>query len=68
MGTSTVPRTRAKHGLSHSRSMVRSRMRPCVEEERQLSKVMGGTGPGGSGSSPGQQFPAQLQLHGGTTA
>lgn len=44
MGTSTVQRTRAKQGRSHSRSTLRLRMVPSVVVERQLSKVMGATG------------------------
>ena len=44
MGTSMVARTRAKQGRSQRRSTVRLRMVPSVVVERQLSKVMGGTG------------------------
>ncbi len=44
IGTSILQRTRAKQGRSHRRSTVRSRMVPSVVVERQLSKVMGGTG------------------------
>jgi len=63
-----MPRTRAKHGRSHKRSIVKSRIAPDEEEERQLSNTIGATGVGGSGNSQGQQLPAQVQSHFGTMA
>lgn len=44
IGTSILQRTRAKQGRSHRRSIVRSRMVPSVDVERQLSNAMGMTG------------------------
>lgn len=50
MGISTLARTLAKWGRSQSLSITRPRMVPLMEEERQLSKAMGGV-KGGWGQS-----------------